>query len=139
MCHFLYCLSKLSFISGLLKSNKLISMNVYVDYHNLSFFLLCSVENLCRDMYLRSNMDDQGFVPVSIIASFNRVSQLSVFLFPLRILILSYILVSWSGTENNNQCTFYFGCIENIKCFGSSGEGFIPSFNQISMFYVIDE
>lgn len=36
-----------------------------------------SIENLCRDIYLRSNMDEQGFVPVSLIASFNRVRMLS--------------------------------------------------------------
>ena len=77
-------------------------------------------------------MDDQGFVPVSIIASFNRVSQLSVFLFPLRILILSYILVSWSGTENNNQCTFYFGCIENIKHCGSPGDAYFIVLRKVS-------
>lgn len=35
-----------------------------------------SIQNLCRDMYLRSNMDSQGFVPLSLIASFNRVSTL---------------------------------------------------------------
>ncbi|KAJ7297145.1 hypothetical protein O6H91_Y077000 [Diphasiastrum complanatum] len=32
-----------------------------------------SVENLCRDIFLRSKMDEQGFIPVSVIASFNRV------------------------------------------------------------------
>eukprot|EP00249_Psilotum_nudum_P024854 c29308_g1_i8 orf=1020-4403(-) len=36
-----------------------------------------SIENLCRDIYLRSNMDAQGFVPVSVIANFNRVRALT--------------------------------------------------------------
>ncbi|XP_024528779.1 la-related protein 1A isoform X1 [Selaginella moellendorffii] len=36
-----------------------------------------SVENLCRDIFLRSNMDHQGFIPVSTIASFNRVRSLT--------------------------------------------------------------
>lgn len=35
-----------------------------------------SIQNLCRDMFLRSNMDSQGFVPLSLIAGFNRVSTL---------------------------------------------------------------
>ncbi|XP_074584994.1 la-related protein 1C-like isoform X2 [Curcuma longa] len=36
-----------------------------------------SAENLCRDVYLRQNMDEQGWVPVSLIAGFNRVKQLT--------------------------------------------------------------
>ncbi|RRT81291.1 hypothetical protein B296_00002541 [Ensete ventricosum] len=36
-----------------------------------------SSDNLCKDIYLRQNMDDQGWVPVSVIAQFNRVSQLN--------------------------------------------------------------
>lgn len=37
-----------------------------------------SIENLCRDIYLRSNMDPQGFIPVSVIANFNRVRMLTL-------------------------------------------------------------
>ncbi|KAI5063122.1 hypothetical protein GOP47_0021669 [Adiantum capillus-veneris] len=36
-----------------------------------------SVENLCRDIYLRSKMDEWGFVPVSVIANFNRVRAIT--------------------------------------------------------------
>ncbi|XP_042386889.1 la-related protein 1B-like [Zingiber officinale] len=36
-----------------------------------------SDENLCRDVYLRQNMDEQGWVPVSLIAGFNRVRQIT--------------------------------------------------------------
>ncbi|MQL90480.1 hypothetical protein Taro_023079, partial [Colocasia esculenta] len=32
-----------------------------------------SPENLCKDIYLRQNMDEEGWVPVSLIAGFNRV------------------------------------------------------------------
>ena len=32
-----------------------------------------SVENLCRDIYLRAHMDAEGWIPVDFIASFNRV------------------------------------------------------------------
>ncbi|RRT37524.1 hypothetical protein GW17_00000289 [Ensete ventricosum] len=35
-----------------------------------------SRENLCKDSFLRINMDGQGWIPVSLIASFNRVSSL---------------------------------------------------------------
>ena len=33
-----------------------------------------SIENLCRDIFLRSKMDAEGFIPVATIAAFNRVS-----------------------------------------------------------------
>ncbi|CAM6119368.1 unnamed protein product [Calypogeia fissa] len=36
-----------------------------------------SIENLCRDIFLRSKMDEQGFIPVSVIANFNRVKMLT--------------------------------------------------------------
>ncbi|KAL4203233.1 hypothetical protein AMTRI_Chr01g102990 [Amborella trichopoda] len=36
-----------------------------------------SVDNLCRDFFLRSKMDDQGWVPISIIANFNRVKKMT--------------------------------------------------------------
>ncbi|XP_008806121.1 la-related protein 1C-like [Phoenix dactylifera] len=36
-----------------------------------------SPDNLCKDIYLRQNMDDQGWVPISLIAGFNRVKQLA--------------------------------------------------------------
>lgn len=36
-----------------------------------------SIENLCKDMYLRSHMDSQGFVPLHFIAAFKRVRDLS--------------------------------------------------------------
>ncbi|KAL7794544.1 hypothetical protein V8C37DRAFT_409082 [Trichoderma ceciliae] len=37
-----------------------------------------SIENLCKDVYLRARMDSQGFVPLHFIASFKRVRELSV-------------------------------------------------------------
>ncbi|KAL2468219.1 La-related protein 1C [Forsythia ovata] len=36
-----------------------------------------SEENLVKDNFLRSNMDDQGWVPITLIASFPRVQQLT--------------------------------------------------------------
>ncbi|KAG1354162.1 la-related protein 1C [Cocos nucifera] len=36
-----------------------------------------STENLCKDIFLRQNMDEQGWVPISLIAGFNRVKQLT--------------------------------------------------------------
>lgn len=36
-----------------------------------------SVENLCKDMYLRKQMDNEGFIPISIIKNFSRVKKIS--------------------------------------------------------------
>ncbi|KAL4781009.1 hypothetical protein BJX76DRAFT_26250 [Aspergillus varians] len=36
-----------------------------------------SVDNLCKDIYLRKHMDSQGFVPLNVIASFKRVKQMT--------------------------------------------------------------
>ncbi|KAK4178845.1 hypothetical protein QBC36DRAFT_93250 [Triangularia setosa] len=36
-----------------------------------------SVDNLCKDWYLRKHMDGQGFVPLDVIAGFSRVKQLT--------------------------------------------------------------
>ncbi|KAF2276204.1 uncharacterized protein EI97DRAFT_52301 [Westerdykella ornata] len=36
-----------------------------------------SVDNLCKDMFLRKHMDSQGYVFLSVIADFNRVKQLT--------------------------------------------------------------
>lgn len=36
-----------------------------------------SVENLCKDMYLRRHMNSQGYVPLRVLARFNRVVSLT--------------------------------------------------------------
>ncbi|KAF2496061.1 hypothetical protein BU16DRAFT_560907 [Lophium mytilinum] len=36
-----------------------------------------SVDNLCKDMFLRKHMDSKGFVFLSVIANFNRMKQLT--------------------------------------------------------------
>ncbi|KAF9102965.1 La ribonucleoprotein domain member 1 [Mortierella sp. GBA35] len=36
-----------------------------------------SVENLCKDVYMRNQMDSEGFVPLSLVANFNRVKYLT--------------------------------------------------------------
>merc|ERR1719316_1044227 len=35
-----------------------------------------SVQNLCRDMFLRKQMDDQGWISIQVILGFNRVRQI---------------------------------------------------------------
>ncbi|KAI0025459.1 hypothetical protein F4780DRAFT_332730 [Xylariomycetidae sp. FL0641] len=37
-----------------------------------------SIDNLCKDMYLRQQMDSQGFVPLHIVTQFNRLRYLNL-------------------------------------------------------------
>ncbi|KAJ8648026.1 hypothetical protein MRB53_001049 [Persea americana] len=39
-----------------------------------------SPENLCKDIFLRQNMDEQGWVPIPLIAGFNRIKQLTMYI-----------------------------------------------------------
>ncbi|KAK9108676.1 hypothetical protein Sjap_016736 [Stephania japonica] len=48
----------------------LVSLLFQIDYY-------FSHDNLCKDIFLRQRMDNQGWVPVSFIATFNRVRQLT--------------------------------------------------------------
>ncbi|RMD40237.1 hypothetical protein DV735_g4891, partial [Chaetothyriales sp. CBS 134920] len=41
-----------------------------------------SIDNLCKDMYLRKNMDSQGWVPLRVIANFKRIKALTEDNFP---------------------------------------------------------
>uniref|UniRef100_A0A7S0RZZ7 HTH La-type RNA-binding domain-containing protein n=1 Tax=Chlamydomonas leiostraca TaxID=1034604 RepID=A0A7S0RZZ7_9CHLO len=36
-----------------------------------------SVENLCKDIFLRSKMDEDGWIPLAVVANFNRVRMLT--------------------------------------------------------------
>ncbi|KAF8979349.1 La ribonucleoprotein domain member 1B [Entomortierella lignicola] len=36
-----------------------------------------SIENLCKDVYMRKQMDSEGYVPLSFVANFNRVKSLT--------------------------------------------------------------
>ncbi|EPY51940.1 RNA-binding protein [Schizosaccharomyces cryophilus OY26] len=36
-----------------------------------------SIENLCKDMFLRKHMDDEGYVSLAFLASFNRIKSLT--------------------------------------------------------------
>lgn len=48
---------------------------------NLIVFVLCSDENLIKDTYLRQKMDEQGWVPISLIAGFKKVETGNYFWF----------------------------------------------------------
>ncbi|KAI2616568.1 hypothetical protein GGR54DRAFT_231730 [Hypoxylon sp. NC1633] len=55
----------------------------YPDPHHILTVVLSQVEyyfsidNLCKDTYLRKSMDSQGFVPLSVIASFKRMQEIA--------------------------------------------------------------
>ncbi|KAL8712320.1 MAG: hypothetical protein Q9220_003471 [cf. Caloplaca sp. 1 TL-2023] len=68
-------------------SQGVMSANAYNPYFNEQMSLsnmvsmqmeyYFSVDNLCKDMYLRKHMDSQGFVFLSVLAKFNRIRQLT--------------------------------------------------------------
>ncbi|KAK5634749.1 hypothetical protein RRF57_010462 [Xylaria bambusicola] len=52
-----------------------------------------SVNNIVKDLFLRRHMDSQGFVPISVIASFNRMKELLVDLNILRQACIDSVLL----------------------------------------------
>jgi la-related protein 1 len=51
------------------------SMMVAMVRHQIEYYF--SIENLCKDMYLRKRMDSQGFVPLMFITAFKRMRELT--------------------------------------------------------------
>lgn len=43
-----------------------------------------SVDNLCRDIYFRMQWDNEGYVPISFIAEFNRVKSIGANIYQIR-------------------------------------------------------
>ncbi|CAG8462836.1 12167_t:CDS:2 [Ambispora leptoticha] len=58
-----------------------------------------SIENLCKDLYLRSNMDAYGFVDISLLANFNRVRLLTLDENLVREALLHSYIVEVSGDK----------------------------------------
>ncbi|KAI8051665.1 hypothetical protein BDF22DRAFT_81909 [Syncephalis plumigaleata] len=54
-----------------------VDKNTMEHYLRMQIEYYFSIENLCRDIYLRSHMDDEGYVPIDILTSFNRVKNLA--------------------------------------------------------------
>lgn len=52
------------------KAGRQVELLLQVEYY-------FSVQNLCRDIFLRSKMDDEGWIAGSVIAGFNRVRMLT--------------------------------------------------------------
>lgn len=57
-------------VSAPAKDSILEAVRVQVEYY-------FSVQNLVKDMFLRAKMDDGGWIPISVIAAFNRVRSLA--------------------------------------------------------------
>jgi la-related protein 1 len=54
-----------------------------------------SISNLCHDLYLRSHMDSQGFVLLSVIANFNRIKDLNSSLDQLKLVCQQSQSLEW--------------------------------------------
>ncbi|ORX43319.1 hypothetical protein DM01DRAFT_1313057 [Hesseltinella vesiculosa] len=59
------------------------SRPVYISEDMLKMYIVqqveyyFSIDNLCRDIYLRSQMNDQGYIDFQVLANFNRIKGLS--------------------------------------------------------------
>ena len=51
-----------------------VSKSLTVEFFIYCLFVFDSDANLVKDEFLRSNMDEQGWVPITLIANFPRVS-----------------------------------------------------------------
>ncbi|KAG9289046.1 hypothetical protein G9A89_015595 [Geosiphon pyriformis] len=58
-----------------------------------------SIENLCKDIYLRSNMDPYGFVDIALLANFNRVKLLTLDENLVREALLNSYVIEVSGDK----------------------------------------
>ena len=56
--------------AGATRQQVMESVRKQIDYY-------FSLDNLCKDIFLRSKMDDAGWIPVVVIANFNRVRMLT--------------------------------------------------------------
>ncbi|PHZ08583.1 uncharacterized protein RHIMIDRAFT_316077 [Rhizopus microsporus ATCC 52813] len=60
------------------------SFKPYQDADTLKSYILqqieyyFSIDNLCKDLYLRNQMNTEGYVPISLVAGFNRIKNLTV-------------------------------------------------------------
>ncbi|KAL8736153.1 MAG: hypothetical protein Q9166_000308 [cf. Caloplaca sp. 2 TL-2023] len=63
-----------------------------------------SVDNLCKDLYLRKHMDSQGFVFLSVLAKFNRIRQLTQDLELIRYVCLNSPQIEFrTGSDGNDR------------------------------------
>ncbi|CAG8559930.1 7485_t:CDS:10 [Diversispora eburnea] len=74
-------------------------IGVVYDIEILKFYILQQIEyyfsldNLCKDIYLRNNMDMEGYVPIALLAGFNRVKALTMDLDLVREALLNSYIV----------------------------------------------
>ncbi|CAL8583312.1 hypothetical protein XPA_008938 [Xanthoria parietina] len=63
-----------------------------------------SVDNLCKDLYLRKHMDSQGFVFLPVLAKFNRIRQLTQDLELIRYVCLSSPQIEFrTGSDGHDR------------------------------------
>lgn len=62
-----------------------------------------SVDNLCKDTYLRSHMTSQGFVPLQLVAGFRRIQQLTPDLELVRYVCLNSQVIEFRVAEDGTD------------------------------------
>ncbi|KAL5615479.1 hypothetical protein BROUX41_005524 [Berkeleyomyces rouxiae] len=82
-----------------------------------------SVNNLCKDVFLRKHMDSQGFVPIQVISNFKRITDITVTMDtdPLELFREACAQLAAPGPDGTALIEFVIGDdnVERLRC--SSG------------------
>ncbi|KAG0282892.1 La ribonucleoprotein domain member 1B [Linnemannia gamsii] len=89
-----------------------------------------SVENLCKDVYMRTQMDTQGFVPLSLVANFNRVKSLTTDHALIKDTIKDSSVIELNGDnirKRSDWATWIFPKEDGSVPFQATRSSFVPS------------
>ncbi|KAF9999702.1 La ribonucleoprotein domain member 1 [Entomortierella chlamydospora] len=105
------------------------------DTESLKVFILqqmeyyFSVENLCKDVYMRTQMNTEGYVPLSLIANFNRVKSLTTDHALIKDAIKNSEVIELSGDnirKKGDWATWLFPKGDGITPFQATRSSFVP-------------
>ncbi|KAG0324832.1 La ribonucleoprotein domain member 1B [Dissophora globulifera] len=88
-----------------------------------------SVENLCKDVYMRTQMDSEGYVPLSLVANFNRVKNLSTDHVLIKDTIKDSKVVEMDGDKlrkRGDWATWIFPKEDGVAPFQATRSSFVP-------------
>ncbi|KAF9920405.1 La ribonucleoprotein domain member 1B [Linnemannia zychae] len=88
-----------------------------------------SVENLCKDVYMRTQMDAEGYVPLSLVANFNRVKSLTADLKLIKDTIKDSNVIELNGDnirKKGDWATWIFPKEDGSVPFQTTRSSFVP-------------
>ncbi|KAF9111409.1 La ribonucleoprotein domain member 1B [Mortierella sp. AM989] len=88
-----------------------------------------SVENLCKDVFMRTQMDAEGYVPLSLIANFNRVKSLTTDHALIKDVIKESRVIELNGDnirKKGDWATWIFPKGDGVPPFQATRSSFVP-------------